>query len=437
MSNKKQCRFALVAGGLVTLLGLQAALAVAQADAAAQEAAPQETAAQEEGFTREDDSRNPFSFSVSESINYDSNLYRLPKSVSNADAPKGKRSDIYSVTRASVNFDGGRSRQAFHAGLAASYVWYKTHSDLKNTPWDAFLRWDWRIGDRLSGVIGYGYSDTFVGFDNNYTINADDRKRIMRQFQRANASADFWWHPNWATGLGYTGAWVSYNNERYDTGKYDTREASLNITYRPSTGSRIVLSWLAENGKYPNQEETAGSMRDWKRRDVRLSGQWLLTGVTQLSGYFGYTQRKYDFAHNRDFNRPTWRIALHWVPTGKMIIDLAYRKEVGADADLVSNYAESHGLTLQPTWVVTSKVRLGANVEYLDRKYGGDSGVDPTGWYRPRDAKTWVYGANLQYLPVPNANIALGFQYSNRDAKSDERFDYRTQSVYLSGRMTF
>ena len=441
--HKLQRRLAVLAGGLVTLLGLQAATVVAQEDAApdgavqesAQESSQQSSAG--EDYKREDDSRNPFSFSVSESLYYDSNLYRLPDNFPDANVPKGKRSDFYSVTRAGVDFDGERGRQTFRAGFAASYVMYGKHTDLNNLPWDGYLSWDWRIGNRLSGVLGYSYGDSFVGFGDNFTgRNAIDRERVMRQLQRANASIDFWWHPNWATGVGYTGVWTSYDNEQYDYGKYDAQQASVNITYRPSTGNRIVLSWRAEDGRYPNYPATTGSMRDWQRRDFQLSGHWQLTGVTQVNGYVGYTTRKYDLAHNRDFNGITGKIAIHWVPTAKAIIDLAWRREIGADADLVSNYAASQGWSIRPTWVATSKIRVGASYEYLNRDYRGDSGADPGSWYRPRDAKTQSFGLNLQYQPVPMANVTLGYQYQERNATTED-YGFDTWTVWLSGRLTF
>jgi hypothetical protein len=131
--NNKQRSFAVLAGGLVTLLGFQAGLAVAQ----------------------EDDSKSPFSFSALQTFRHESNLYYLPDELRQEQlVPKGKRSDSSSKTRVGVNFDKEYSRQSFHAGLAVDRTIYRTHSDLNNTSPDARLRWDWRIGDRWSGVLG-------------------------------------------------------------------------------------------------------------------------------------------------------------------------------------------------------------------------------------------------------------------------------------------
>ncbi|MCL2160393.1 MAG: outer membrane beta-barrel protein [Betaproteobacteria bacterium] len=448
--HKLQRRFAVLASGLVTLLGFQAATVVAQEDAApgaytqetpSQEGSAQETSAQGEPYKREDDSRNPFTFTISESLYYSSNVYRLPDRISNADAPKGKRSDSYSVTRVGIDFDTEHSRQAFHAGLSASQSLYRTHSSLNTTEWDGRLRWDWRMGNRLSGTIGYAHSGSAVNFEDVYTgSNPSELDGVTRQLGRFRFGADFWWHPNWATGVGFSDVRNDYRNNARPYDKYNAQEASLNFTYRPSTGNRIVLSLLTERGQYsnrPKEEDLAPgetSMRDWKRHDARLSGQWQLTGVTQLSGYAGYTWRKYDLARNRDFNGATGKIEFRWVPTGKAIINLGWRREIGADQDTVSNFAVTQAWFLKPTWVVTSKIHLGASYEHQKRDYRGDPGFGSVAL--PRDAKTQLYGVNLQYMPVPYGSIALGYQHQKRDTtKRDD--DHSARTTWLSGSLTF
>lgn len=417
MNNRKQRGFAMLASGVAVLLGVQSAWVAAQ----------------------EEDEQSPFSFSVSQTVSRDSNLFRLSDIESD---PVDGRSDVISTTRAGISFDKAYSRQIFHAGVSATHSRYRKYSHLNNTAPDANLRWDWRAGDRWSGVLGYGWSESFVGFGETYH-NYDER--VMHRLSRANASADFWWHPNWATGFGFSDVRSDYRDDARQYDQYEAQQASLNLTYRPSTGNRIVFSLRGEEGLYPNREKkeeiTPGrtSMRDWERYDAQVSAQWQLTGATKLSGYTGYTQRKYDLASERDFSGVTGKIAVNWMPSGKAIVDLSWRREIGADADLVSNYAITQGWSLRPTWVISSKVRLGATFEYLDRDYGGDPDYGysySTGEVNPREAKTTSYGLNLQYMPVPAANISLGYQQQKRDAEN-EFYDYDARTVWLSGSLSF
>ncbi|MDR3088162.1 MAG: hypothetical protein LBU45_09510 [Azoarcus sp.] len=407
MSNNRQHGFAILAGSLVALLGLQATLAVAQ----------------------EDEKIKSLSFTASQTFTRDSNLYRASSS---QDLQGNDRSDSSSVTRAGVNFDDEFSRQGIHAGVSVSRTLYRNNTHLDNTSPDARLRWDWRLGNHLSGVLGYSYGETFVGFDNaGEAGNTKKTDRVMQRLGRANASADYWWHPDWAVGLGFSNVHSNYRGG-YERSKYEATRSNLNFTYRPSTGNRLVFSLSRENGQYPNDPAA-----DWKQNDARFSGQWKLTGVTQLSGYVGYTQRKYDVS-NRDFSGTTGSLAFNWKPVNKFLLDLSWRREVGADQDLVSNYAVSQTWALQPTWIVTSKVHLGASYKYVKRKYSGDPDlgiVAPT-----RDARTQAYGVTLQYLPTETINVALGFQKERRNAEDSDYSDYlnyRAQTVWLSGSFTF
>jgi hypothetical protein len=296
----------------------------------------------------------------------------------------------------------------------------------------------------LSGILEYGYSEAFVGFENTYVDPVSgtvDEEKLMRKLGRANFSVDYWWHPNWATGFGYSDVRNDYKKGLRPYDRYNAQQASLNLTFRPSTGNQIVLSVSAEQGEYPEQDKSEGSLREWKRNDVRLSGQWRLSGVTQANGYIGYAKRKYEYASNRDFSGITGSIGFQWTPTGKAIIGLSWRREIGADVDNLSNYAVTKGWSLQPTWVITSKVRLGASYERLERKYGGNTGVSLPWWYplffpTTKDAKTTVYGLNLQFQPTASSNIALGFMRDKRDADA-EVYGYRARMWTLSGNLTF
>jgi exopolysaccharide biosynthesis operon protein EpsL len=370
-----------------------------------------------------------FGLTVSEAIYHDSNLYRLPSGV---DAPENKRSDTYSVTYLRGGFDKVYGRQGLHAHLAATHMAYHTHDDLDNTGGDAGLGWDWRLGDHWSGALGYNYSETFVPFD-----DAGGTERLTRRLGRANASINYWFHPDWAVGVGGASVRSDYDDDMREGDEYKANEWDFNITYRPSTGNRLVFTVRGTDGRFPNRPAVEGQLREYDQRDARLSGEWQLTGATRLSGYAGYTQREYKYASNRDYNGMTGNLSLHWTPSAKAIVDLSLRREIGADQDYVSNYAVTESATLAPTWVITDKVRVGASLKHMRRDYRGDPGY---GAQLPlRNDRTNTYGLNVQYLPVPAAALEMGVQRTRRSAKKSvyENRDYRAQSVWVSGAYRF
>jgi exopolysaccharide biosynthesis operon protein EpsL len=407
MNGKKQNMFAALAGGVVALFGVQAASV----------------------FAAETDA---LKFSVSQTFSRDSNLYRLSDDTPTTPEMRGKRSDTISVTRAGANFDKEYGRQGIHVGLAASRSLYREHTDLDSTSPDARLRWDWRLGDHWSGVLGYNYSEAFVGFE-----DAGGDRRLMRRLSRANGGANYWFHPNWALGVSVGSVRSTYRDDMRPWDEYDARETNLNLTYRPATGNRIMFSLRNENGQFSEQGKEDGSLRDWQQRDARFSGEWQLTGVTRVNGYVGYSQRKYEYASNRDFHGMTGSIGLNWVPTSKAIVDLSWRREIGADQDAASNYAVIHSWTLRPTWVVTDKVRLGATFMTQKRDYRGTAPDASGRGVVAKYDRTGSYGLNLQYIPAEFFDLTLGIQREKRDSTWRDSRDYEAQTTWLSGNFTF
>lgn len=394
--------------GLAALVGGVTALALIQSAVAAEEDA--------------------LRFSVSQRFERDSNLFRWAH---------GEKSDWISTTRGSLNFDKEYSRQGLHANLSVSRQLYQDNTRYNNTSPNVGLRWDWRVGGHWSGVLGYSYGESFTGF-------ADYRgtERVIRRIARANVGADYWFHPDWALGASFSSVHNNYRDGLLPHDKYKANEENLNLTYRPSTGNRIVLSLRNEDGQYPNQLKESQllpgqeSLREWNQRDVRLSGSWQLTGASLVSGYVGYAQRKYDLASNRDFRGMMGSVALHWVPSSKVFVDLSWRREIGADIDSVANYAVTHSWFLQPTWVMTDKVHLSAHYRYMTRDYGGDPGDYGAGV--KRDDRNQSYGLTLRYLPTSYADLELGVnRYRNKSLENREDLDYRGQSTWLSGNITF
>lgn len=374
------------------------------------------------------DEGDALNFTVSQSFYRDNNLYRL---ADGAAAPEGKRGDTISTTRADIRFDRTYSRQRLQADLTASKAMYRTHSNLDYTAPDLRLAWDWRLGNRWSGELGYSYNEALAGFE-----DTRGTSQVIRRLARANASIDYWLHPDWALGVGMAQVNSDYRDDARPESTYDTREADLNLTYRPSSGNRVVFSLRSTEGHFPNRAAVTGSLRDYRQSDMRLTGEWRLTGATRLTGYVGHTQRKYDLASNRDFSGVTGRVALQWAPTAKTLIDLAWRREIGADQDLVSNYAVTEALSLNPVWSVSDKIRLGASFEYRKRDYGGDPELGLEGLVSTRDDRTRSYGLNLQYLPDRALSLGFGVRRQQRDSEVAARA-YKAQTVWLSGNFTF
>ncbi|MDO9599627.1 MAG: outer membrane beta-barrel protein [Azoarcus sp.] len=374
------------------------------------------------------DEADALNFTVSQAAYYESNLYKL---ADGAQAPGGKRHDRIAITGLGAAFDRVYSRQRLRAALDVKHASYAIHDYLDYTAPDARLAWDWQVGNHFSGLLSHDYRESLAGFEDVVGV-----QQTILLYSRTGASANYWWHPNWAAGLGVSSARSRYKDDARPTSELDARDLDFNLTYRPASGNTVVLTLRQTDGRYPGRPAVAGSIRDYQQRDYRLRGEWRLTGATVISGYLGHTGRSYDLAPNRDFSGVTGRLALQWVPTAKTSINVSWRRELGADQDLFNNYAVTNAITLAPNWAITEKIRLGATLEYSKRDYGGDpelgfDGTDSTG-----EDRTRRYGLNLQYQPMRTLQLIAGVQKVRRTSVLAAR-EYEAETAWITGRFAF
>ncbi|PKO55671.1 MAG: hypothetical protein CVU28_05655, partial [Betaproteobacteria bacterium HGW-Betaproteobacteria-21] len=371
------------------------------------------------------DEADALNFTVSQAAYYESNLYKL---ADGAQAPGGKRHDRIAITGLGAAFDRVYSRQRLRAALDVKHTSYAIHDYLDYTAPDARLAWDWQVGNHFSGLLSHDYRESLAGFEDVVGV-----QQTILLYSRTGASANYWWHPNWAAGLGVSSAQSRYKDDARPTSELDARDLDFNLTYRPASGNTVVLTLRQTDGRYPGRPAVAGSIRDYQQRDYRLRGEWRLTGATVISGYLGHTGRSYELAPNRDFSGVTGRLALQWVPTAKTSINVSWRRELGADQDLFNNYAVTNAITLAPNWAITEKIRLGATLEYSKRDYGGDpelgfDGTDSTG-----EDRTRRYGLNLQYQPMRALQLIAGVQKERRTSALAAR-EYEAETAWITGR---
>jgi len=376
------------------------------------------------------DEGDALNFSVSQAIRYESNLYRL---ADDEEAPERKRHDTVSETGVGMKFDRLYGRQRILVDLNLLSARYAIHGDLDHDSPDARLAWEWEFGNRWSGVVSQTYRERLIGFD-----EASGAKRNINAYSRSLVSADYWWHPRWAIGAGFARTRSRFDEAVSDASEFDANTVDLNLTYRPPTpGNRAVLTLRNTDGQYPNRPPVAGSIRDYRQQEVRLGGEWQLTGATRLSGYIGQTRVDYRLAPNRDFSGAIGRLGVVWKPTVKTSVDLSVRREVGAQQDVAANYAITDAVLLAPKWSVSDKVTLGAGLEWRRRDYDGDPQLGGSGATRSKPSdSSYRYGLHAEYQPIRALTLGLGLQRQVRDG-SNSLSGYEANMAELSARFQF
>ena len=375
------------------------------------------------------DDTDALNFEVSQVFQYDSNLYRLPDGFV---APRDKRHDTVSVTTAALVFDRTYSRQRLRGSLAVNSSRYAVHDDLDYDSPAAQVAWNWQLGNHWSGVMDYRYSETLGGFEEYGSAD-----RSINKYSRGSVGADYWLHPDWALGAG-----AGKTQSRYESGvsigdENDTTTYDFNLKYRPKSGNQVLVTFRNTDGRYPNRPDVTGALREYNQREVRINADWRPTGALRVSGYVGETRRSYEHADNRGFEGLTGRVAVDWMPTGKLAINLAWRRELGAEEDVFANYAVTQAYSFAPTWQVTSKLVAGLNWERRQRDYGGDPRLVPDFILRPdRDEITHRYGLNLGYQFAPDIFVSMSYAHQKRDGAISSR-RYSADTFLVSGSLRF
>lgn len=373
------------------------------------------------------DEGDALNFGISQSIRYESNLYRIDD---DERAPENKAHDTVSETGIGLKFDRRYGRQRLLADLNLVSARYAVHDELDHDRPDARLGWEWQLGNRWSGEVGHQYRESLTGFD-----EAGGTARNLNAYSRTHASADYWWHPRWAVGAGFAHARSRFDSSDADAAEFDADTVDLNLTYRPPTGNHVRLTLRDTDGQYPNRPAVAGSIRDYRQQEVRLGGEWQLSGATRVSGFIGQTRLEYRRAPERDFRGAIGRVGIVWDATAKTSLDLSVRREIGAQQDLAANYAVTDAVRLAPKWNVSDKVSLGAGLEWRRRDYRGDPELAGATRAKPED-RSYRYGLHAEYRPMRALSVAFSLQRQVRDG-SRSLSAYSADSADLSMRFRF
>lgn len=352
-----------------------------------------------------------FGVRLAHSVRWDDNVFRLPDGERAADG--GSKSDRISRSTVGLTFDHMYSLQRLVASLDVVHRSYDEHDELDSTTKSGLLRWDWATGKQWTGTAQLLQREAPRSFD-----DVDRRVRSINTLQRAVFNADYWLHPDWSVVAGAERTRSRYSDDRSAASEYDEAAFEAGVGFRPKSGNRLSLVLRHADGEYPNRAATATRDPEYTQRDLRLRGDWVLSGISKLSGYVGYTDREYSTISSLDFSGPSGRIAFDWQPTGKLAFQVVARREIGSEYEVLDNYVLTRGVGVEAAWSATSKVTLIARAERLRRDHG-DTSLSSLGEDRRR-----TYGLSVDYRPLDTVTVSASAVRIEREADDASSFDY-------------
>lgn len=388
------------------------------------------------GHSAENDTFRPF---VSYTRYYDSNLFRLDRGESTLILDDGgpemvtrdEASDHYGVLAAGLTADWRPGRQRVLASASRSWVRFDEYTSLDYEGSDYQLKWDWRLGNRLSGQAGATQTVSQTSFADWYTLDAFNNELTQ---ETRFVSADWQFHPRWSVGIG--AAETTAENSREVRAPLDYENDSLAVTlgYTTPKGSKVRLQLREIDGEYPNRP--LGYLdREYTQTEANVLGDWNVGGKLIAHARVGYVRRENETVSQRDFSGMAGRVSADYALTGRTLVSGAAYREIANSDDFNASYQLSTGARLAARWAATSKLSVRASAGYENRDFRGETGLALPGVLR-REEDTVSGALSVGYAPIRPLSFEAGLQAGRRDSNLTLS-DYSFRSVFAGVRADF
>jgi hypothetical protein len=355
---------------------------------------------------------------------YDNNPFRLPT---------GEESDT--VVRIGL---GGRSltrivgRQRLLLEGFGEYNDYADFNEIDHFAYGLRGDWLWEIGNQLDGVVGYARSKRHTDLGEFRSLT-----RIMVTEERAVVNGGYRFSPSWRL---FGAAEHARSKRDFDELEWLNRTSLTgSLTYRTALGNEIGALIRGTRGEarveVPVGADEVSLVDDFDESEYAATLSYAFGAQLRFAGRLGYLERNYETLPARDFDGTSYRLALDWLPTTKLIFTLEGYRVPESLPDVTATHVLREGGSLAVSWAATFKLVFTAR--YIDerRAYVGDPDALRLG-LRQRDDTVRIWRLGAGWEPQRHLQLGLGFDWGERSSNvPSDQYDY--QQVMLNARWTF
>ena len=381
-------------------------------------------------FAARADEVDTLQFKVSESVQHDSNIYRLSDS---ADAQTllgtPTRSDIIAVTTLGFKVNKPYSLQRFELAIDAEDHRYRRFSNLNFTAVNYSAAWRWSFTPALHGNLTTDRQETvdyYADVQNTGALNRRTSRTTVLDAEYELSSA--WRLVGGVFQLGNT-------NSQPLTFVGDSNVVGLEAGVRYVFPSDTSMSYRFKNGAGKNtglspSSGFAGNFKD-KEHEFRLD--WAPTGKTTIQARMSQFDRTYDGFSTRNFSGVIGVLNGSWAVTGKTSIIGGLARDLGSYQTSTDSYYQGYRLFVAPTWKATEKIALRARYDHGVRDYKGPlAGFASSGRQDTTDLATLA----IEWQPLRALKLTALILRDRRKSNLPG-FDYISNSVGLTALASF
>jgi exopolysaccharide biosynthesis operon protein EpsL len=363
-------------------------------------------------------------------MTYDDNLFELP---STSQLPPGATSDgstWINVDTADLSFDRQYSSQTFHADVSLSRNNYTSLHYLDYNAVSYTARWQWQLGNRLSGTVGVDREQFLGSYSDfqNYTI--PNLQTHTAQTFKLDWDASGPWH----VVAGILHAQESSPAAFTQIGTFSQTDGQFGMSYVSQLGSSVTLQARDSLGTFSRALDYVDMLdTGYKQREAEVLTHLIVGAWTTADARIGYVDRRYDTFGQRDYQGWVGQLQLNWQPSAHTLLTLVGSRDLVSFEAPDSSYYWLNAVNVGPAWDITSKIRLDGSVGLSWRTFEGAIGAGPD---VGRSDLIGNARLGMTYKPTLNSSISLYATVSQRRSTLAE-FGYHDKTVGMEATLQF
>lgn len=356
-----------------------------------------------------------FNVIVGGGVAHDSNLFRLPDSVSpQAALGKSTKSDTITNAYVGLRVDKPYAQQRFQLDLTETAYHYDNFSHLNYDAFDYRGAWYWHLTPKLSGTLSTEHKKTLVPFEDFRILS---QQRNVRDNDNRNFNIDWW-----AAGGWHLLAGISRYKQRSEIpflaeADFSLTDHEAGVRYESAAGNSLAFIQHFRRGDYLNRVIDPASFNDdsFLENESESRLNWKLSGNSSLNGRVGWIDRRHEHFPVRDFSGLVGELGYGWTPAGKFRLYLSAKRSLDAVVDATSSYRINNAISITPAWRATEKIIFSLRLERIESDFRGPVAPLPG----PQRSDT-LNSAKLvvDWLPRRNITLSTSLQRAERSSNT-------------------
>lgn len=374
------------------------------------------------------DEGDPIEYGVSQSLQYDDNLFRLPDG--RQPTIGDKRQDWTSNTSLLLNLKKDIGRHSLSANLSHGFVKFFEYDRFDYQAEDYKLAWRGGFGSDSSYALAFrrqktlsNFADVAGSYKNVASTNSFDADLSLRVLAT--------WYL-----VGTAGVRNTDNSAQQEKGgESESTSVEYGVRYDPRSGNWVDLRARNAHVHYPNAGVEIARDNTFDESELRLSGHWQPTFASIIDARISYVDREHAHLPQRNIGGWSGNLDYTWRPDGVVSLRVSATRAIGAITDFSATYATTDSVSISPAWIPSAKLRFEAKADWRRRIYKGDNLLQATSVAQRQE---YLRGMQISAIYYPSRTTLLQASLRREKRQSnDADYQYTDNTMSLVGQISF